>query len=74
MVTVEAEVIEELAGYRYRLRLPDGTEMIAYSGNRLRQRQRRRAPHSRAEIGDRVEVEYHESDSSSGRIVRILKG
>ena len=67
MLIEQAEVLRELPGVRYRLNVLDsGRQVVAYPGSQVR---RQRLPRE----GDVVEVEFHESNNATGRIVRIIK-
>lgn len=59
----EAAVIEQLPDARYRVRLENGHEMIAYMSGRMKKHR------IRVLAGDRVTVEMTPYDLTKGRIV-----
>ena len=67
MLKEQAEVLRELPGVRYRLNvIESGRQVLAYPGSKVRRQGRPR-------IGDVVEVEFHETNNTMGRILRIIK-
>jgi translation initiation factor IF-1 len=63
VVQLQGKVVRALAGTRFRVRLQNGQQVIAYLGVRLRR------PRCRIVLGDRVTVELSVYDLSGGRII-----
>jgi len=59
----EGEVLEALPSLKFKVRLEDGSEILAYLAGRLRLFRIRILP------GDKVQVEMSPYDSTKGRIV-----
>ena len=65
-ITVEGQIAQPLPNALFRVALPDGREVLAHVGGRLRLGLVRLLP------GDRVRVELAPHDSGRGRIVERL--
>ena len=61
--TIQGEVTETLPSLKFRVRLEDGTEILAYLAGRLRKFR------IRILAGDKVSVEMSPYDKTRGRIV-----
>ena len=61
---LEGEVIEALPSLRFKVRLDNGKEVLAYLSGRMALHKIKVLP------GDRVIVEFHPFDKTKGRIIR----
>ncbi|RYF76913.1 MAG: translation initiation factor IF-1 [Comamonadaceae bacterium] len=62
LIEMQGAVTEVLPDSRYRVRLENGHEVIAYSGGKVRKN------HIRIILGDKVSLEMSPYDLSKGRI------
>lgn len=62
-LTVQGEVTETLPSLKFRVRLEDGSEILAYLAGRLRKFR------IRILVGDKVTIEMSPYDKTRGRIV-----
>lgn len=67
MIIKEGEVVEALPSTLFRVRLDEGSEILAHLGGKLR------VHHIRVLPGDRVRVEMSPYDDTKGRIVLRMK-
>jgi translation initiation factor IF-1 len=66
-IEVTGEVIQPLPNAQFRVRLPDGHELLAYLGGKVRKNR------IRVLLGDTVKVELSPYDLTRGRIVYRMR-
>lgn len=66
IIKKEGEVIETLPGTMFRVKMDDGTEVLAHLSGKMRMF------YIKILLGDRVIIEMSPSDQTKGRIVRRM--